>query len=80
MVRQSKYSGGPHSVPELHATLLRQLGLDHKRVSFRHHGREESLTELPGSAGVACAERQLHGEVEFSGMETATTSLPPGAD
>lgn len=35
------------SVPELHATLMRQLGLDHKRVSFRHHGREESLTDVP---------------------------------
>jgi len=37
----------PVSVPELHATLLRQLGLDHKRVTFRNHGREESLTDTP---------------------------------
>ncbi|MEP7366297.1 MAG: DUF1501 domain-containing protein [Acidobacteriota bacterium] len=35
------------SVPELHATLLNQLGLDHKRLTFRHHGREESLTDVP---------------------------------
>ena len=35
------------SVPELHATLLGQLGLDHKRVTYRHHGREESLTDVP---------------------------------
>ena len=35
------------SVPELHATLFNQLGLDHKRVTYRHHGREESLTDTP---------------------------------
>jgi hypothetical protein len=35
------------SVPELHATVLNQLGLDHKRLTFRHHGREESLTDYP---------------------------------
>ena len=33
------------SVPELHATLFHVLGLDHKRVTYRHHGREESLTD-----------------------------------
>lgn len=35
------------SVPELHATLFNQIGLDHKRVTYRHHGREESLTDTP---------------------------------
>jgi hypothetical protein len=35
------------SVPELHATLFHQLGLDHNRVTFKHHGREESLTDTP---------------------------------
>jgi Protein of unknown function (DUF1501) len=35
------------SVPELHATLFNQLGLDHKRVTYKHHGREESLTDTP---------------------------------
>lgn len=35
------------SVPELHATLLNQLGLDHKRLTYRHHGRDESLTDTP---------------------------------
>lgn len=35
------------SVPELHATLLHQLGLDHKRLIFNHHGRDESLTDTP---------------------------------
>ena len=33
------------SIPDLHATLLHQLGLDHERVSFRHHGRNETLTD-----------------------------------
>ncbi|MBI5802448.1 MAG: DUF1501 domain-containing protein [Verrucomicrobia bacterium] len=36
---------GRVSVPDLHATLLQQLGLDHKRVSFPHHGRNETLTD-----------------------------------
>jgi hypothetical protein len=35
------------SVPELHATLFHQLGLDHKHVTYKHHGREESLTDTP---------------------------------
>jgi hypothetical protein len=35
------------SVPELHATLFHQLGLDHKRVTYKLHGREESLTDTP---------------------------------
>ncbi|MCE9603726.1 MAG: DUF1501 domain-containing protein [Planctomycetia bacterium] len=33
------------SVPDLHATILHQLGLDHHRVSIRHHGRDETLTD-----------------------------------
>jgi hypothetical protein len=35
------------SVPDLHATLLRQFGLDHNRVSFRYKGRAETLTDSP---------------------------------
>jgi len=34
------------SVPDLHATMLRALGLDHRRLTFEHHGREESLTDV----------------------------------
>jgi uncharacterized protein (DUF1501 family) len=37
----------PVSVPELHATMFQLLGLDHKKVTFLHHGREESLTDYP---------------------------------
>lgn len=35
------------SVPDLHATILHQLGLDHERLTFAHHGRDESLTDAP---------------------------------
>jgi Protein of unknown function (DUF1501) len=35
----------PVSVADLHATLLHQLGLDHKRLTYEHHGRPESLTD-----------------------------------
>jgi hypothetical protein len=33
------------SCPDLLATLLRQLGLDHDRLAYRHNGREETLTD-----------------------------------
>ena len=33
------------SVQDLHATLLHQLGLDHTRLTYYHHGSDESLTD-----------------------------------
>ena len=33
------------SVPDLHATILHQLGIDHNRLTYRHHGRDETLTD-----------------------------------
>lgn len=33
-------------VPELHATLLHALGLDHERLTYPHEGREDSLTDV----------------------------------
>jgi len=33
------------SVPDLHATILHQMGVDHKRLTFRHAGRDERLTD-----------------------------------
>jgi uncharacterized protein (DUF1501 family) len=33
------------SVPDLHATILNQLGLDHTRLSYLHNGRPERLTD-----------------------------------
>ncbi len=38
---------GRVSCPELLATILNQLGLDHNRLKYAHHGREESLTDAP---------------------------------
>ncbi len=35
----------PVHVTDLFATLLHQLGLDHNRLAFRHHGRDETLTD-----------------------------------
>jgi hypothetical protein len=34
-------------VPDLHATLLNQLGLDHRKLAFFHRGRKETLTDAP---------------------------------
>ncbi len=34
------------SVADLHATMLHLLGLDHKRLTYRHHGRDERLTDV----------------------------------
>jgi hypothetical protein len=35
------------SVADLHATILHQLGLDHQRLTFRHAGRDQTLTDAP---------------------------------
>lgn len=37
----------PVSCPNLLATLLHQLGIDHTRLAYRHNGREETLTDAP---------------------------------
>lgn len=34
-------------VPELHATLLHTLGLDHTKLSVPHEGRDDTLTDFP---------------------------------
>ncbi len=33
-------------VSDLHATILHLLGLDHRRLTFHHHGRDERLTDV----------------------------------
>jgi hypothetical protein len=38
----------PVHVHDLHATLLHQLGLDHKRLTYRHSGRDFRLTDVHG--------------------------------
>ena len=32
-------------VPDLHATILHQLGIDHDRLTYHHHGNDETLTD-----------------------------------
>ncbi len=39
----------PVHVHDLHATLLRQLGVDHKRLTHRHEGRDYRLTDIAGN-------------------------------
>ena len=38
----------PVHVHDLHATILHLLGIDHERLTFRHHGRDERLTDVAG--------------------------------
>ena len=38
----------PVSVPDLHATVLWQLGFDHERLTYRHQGRDFRLTDVSG--------------------------------
>jgi hypothetical protein len=37
---------GRCKVADLHATILHLLGLDHGRLAFRHHGRDERLADV----------------------------------
>jgi hypothetical protein len=47
---------GRVSCPSLLATLLHQLGLDHTRLAYRHHGREETLTDAAVSGARVVSE------------------------
>ena len=38
----------PVSIPDLHATCLHLLGLDHKELTFQHGGRDMRLTDTSG--------------------------------
>jgi hypothetical protein len=38
----------PISVNDFHATILHLLGLDHEKLTFRHSGRDERLTDVAG--------------------------------
>lgn len=40
---------GSVHVHDLHATILRLLGLDHERLTFRHAGRDYRLTDVAGT-------------------------------
>jgi hypothetical protein len=37
------------SIPDLHATCLHLLGLDHKQLTFQHGGRDMRLTDTSGN-------------------------------
>ncbi|MBY0231449.1 MAG: DUF1501 domain-containing protein [Gemmataceae bacterium] len=39
----------PVHVHDLHATILHLLGIDHKRLTFKHQGRHHRLTDVHGS-------------------------------
>ncbi len=39
----------PVHVHDLHATLLHLLGVDHKRLTYRHEGRDYRLTDIAGN-------------------------------
>ena len=39
----------PISVPDLHATILHQLGLDHEQLTYRNTGRDYRLTDVSGA-------------------------------
>ena len=36
------------TVHDLHATILHLLGIDHKRLTYRHNGRDFRLTDVYG--------------------------------
>jgi hypothetical protein len=38
----------PVEVHDLHATMLRLLGLDHTKLTYRHQGRDYRLTDVFG--------------------------------
>lgn len=40
----------PVQIADLHATILLALGLDHKRLTYRHAGRDFRLTDVKGNA------------------------------
>ncbi len=43
-----KAAANPVSVPDLHATVLHLLGLDHKKLTYPHNGRRYRLTDVSG--------------------------------
>ena len=41
-------ASNPVSIHDIHATLLHQMGIDHERLTFRHGGRDQRLTDVHG--------------------------------
>jgi hypothetical protein len=40
----------PLNIHDIHATLLHQMGIDHEKLTFRHGGRDQRLTDVHGRA------------------------------
>jgi hypothetical protein len=38
----------PVNIHDIHATVLHQMGLDHEKLTFRHGGRDQRLTDVHG--------------------------------
>ncbi|MCC6882536.1 MAG: DUF1501 domain-containing protein [Verrucomicrobiales bacterium] len=38
----------PVTIHDIHATLLHQMGIDHEKLTFRHGGRDQRLTDVHG--------------------------------
>lgn len=38
----------PVSIHDIHATLLHQMGVDHEKLTYRHGGRDQRLTDVHG--------------------------------
>ena len=38
----------PTDIHDIHATILHQMGLDHKRLTYRYSGRDFRLTDVHG--------------------------------
>ena len=36
-------------VHDFHATILHLLGFDHEKLTYRHNGRDERLTDVSGN-------------------------------
>jgi hypothetical protein len=39
----------PIPIHDIHATILRQLGLDHRRLTYHYQGRDFRLTDVAGN-------------------------------
>ena len=46
----------PVHVHDLHATILALLGFDHEKLTYRHSGRDERLTDVAGQVVMAAVE------------------------
>ena len=50
MIRPSKdkWTPGTMHIHDLNATILHQLGIDHKKLTYRYQGRDFRLTDVHG--------------------------------